>query len=443
LGILSISKNINFLTREIDNQIKNQGISFAILSKNLDPLTQWSEDPLFNISLYFRNRLKDVNLSEYPSGIISRQNLVDSLLGGNSIYAIYDISSQYPFFFVLGYNAKLSNAALQSMIRDKFFQLVLVALFIMTFLWLIRHRVISPVIELSNITENVAKGESFQELSREGPHEIEQLAKQIKKTHDYIAERFRIENELRNKLTMWRMARESEEFTNQTKIQFFESISQTMHFGLQAMKSASDALQEEKFGALENEKYRALARDIYEETKLILANIKELKTLAEQDASRVLLKEVSIDVDNLLQDMLGGVKERFEKRRIEIHMSLQDTLPQLQANPTAFSQTIQQLLHYAAYSAAPGSLITLDTFVGQKDAPTTLFLFRCSIKEPTDPLPEDEVYINAETSLVQLSLSLLHVFVKMLDGDVDLGNKQGSDRLLTLAFPKERIVYRG
>ncbi len=197
IGTLVASVDINALTEQISHLIKREGISFAIMSRTLVPLTVVSGNEHFIEEHFPPEMLRALNINEHPKGLLSKA----PLFTGGGIYSYFQVSSRYPYVILVGYDTGHSDVMIRNQLWPRLIQITALASFLLLFLWIVRVRIIKPVVELTESAASVARGGAFTPLKNAGAQEIDALAGQIDRIADYILERKRVEEELRDKLT--------------------------------------------------------------------------------------------------------------------------------------------------------------------------------------------------------------------------------------------------
>lgn len=196
LGSLTASLDIQSITDEISHLVKRDGISFAIVSKNLAKLTEVSDTPNFVETYFPKPTLERLNMTKKLSGAVTLARLFPM----EGIYTYYQVSTRFPYILLLGYDGKMSRHALEQQIFPRLLQILTVALFLLLFLWIVRVRIIKPVVNLTEITAGLTQGIPYVHDKKNAPIEIDMLASQISHVSQYINERLRLESELRDKL---------------------------------------------------------------------------------------------------------------------------------------------------------------------------------------------------------------------------------------------------
>ena len=196
LGSITASLDIQEITHEIADIVKRPGISFAIMSKHMIKLTEVSETGGFVDNYFSDAALKNIDFSKQPSGVVSHAKLFSN--GG--IYAYYKLSDRFPYILLVGYDVQHSQAAIQHRLLPRLLQIISIAAFALLFLWIARVRLIRPIVQLADSAANITHGKGFDFPTHKAPVEIDALATQIASLSDYIDERKRVEEELRDKL---------------------------------------------------------------------------------------------------------------------------------------------------------------------------------------------------------------------------------------------------
>lgn len=196
LGSITASLDIEEITKEISVLVKRPGISFAVLSKTMLTLTEVSDIENFSKRYFSEDTLKRINSKNKTRGMLSYAHLFSD----ENIYAYYKLSDRYPYVLLVGYDGNYSDEIINHELLPRLILVGLIAFFALLFLWIVRVRIIRPVVKLTELTSKITRGESFDFQKRKAPVEIDMLAAQIASLADYVEERKRVEQELRDKL---------------------------------------------------------------------------------------------------------------------------------------------------------------------------------------------------------------------------------------------------
>lgn len=356
IGTIMLSIDIDALTERLSRTIRRDGLSFAVVSKTLIPITQISDDKDFVNNNFPVKRLVNVNFTKHPSGIISQ----GSILFGATNYAYYRVAADYPYIILLAYDPRFSDQTVRSLLWSRLLQVGAMAIFFVCFLWVVRVRMIRPVLELTNIAAGVARGEALRVNLRGGPSEIEGLATQINKICDYMDEARRIQAELRAKAVMLRKSREKAEIERRSQSEFMAYICQEMRTPLNNIIGGAQVMKDQLYGPMENRKYRQYAADIYATGNVLMDSTQDLLTLAKIETDYIELSEKPVDVSSCINKALRFVSDKLQTEKLGIKVQLQDPMPRLFADEFRLQQIIMNLLLHALSQTLPESTLTLE-----------------------------------------------------------------------------------
>ncbi len=394
IGTIMISIDINMLTERISNLVKRDGLSFAILSKTMIPLAQVSDDKDFVANNFPLQKLVNVNFSKNPSGLVSQVNMFWNT--GN--YTFYRASANYPYIVLLGYDPRYSDQTVRGLLWWRLLQVMAMAVFFVAFLWIVRVRMIKPVIEMTSIATSVAKGEACAILPRGGPVEIEGLALQIRKISEYIEETKRIQDELRNKMFMLKKAKEQADIDRRSQSEFLAYVCQEMRTPLNNIIGGAQVMKDQLYGPMENRKYRQYAADIYTTGNILIDSTQDLLTLAKAEMDYIELVEKPVEIAGSINKALRFLSDKMQVEKLGIKVQLQDPMPRLIADEFRLQQILMNLLLHALSHALPESAILLEAKVVSESRDKTYFAF--VINSNGKPL-----YTNAELFALAEKLS--------------------------------------
>lgn len=378
LGIISLSLDIKILTDKIKDSVKRDGISFAIVSKSLIPISEVSDDKSF-ITDDFTKKLVDIDLSKNHSGLIAKGNL----LWGTGSYAYYRVSDNYPYIILMGYDTNYGDGEVRVLLWSRLFQLLIIALFLVFFLWVVRVRVIKPVLDITNMVAGITKGEKFKPRTKTGSVEIEALVAQIRHLSEYIDETKRIQDELKNKIFLLRKSKETAEINLRSKSDFLAYIAQEMRMPLNNIIGFSQVLKDQIYGAIENRKYRQYASDIFTTGNQLIVKIQDVLLHSKLETGYIDLQEKSFDISNAISASLRNMADKLQANKISVKTNIHDNLPHLMADEFRVQQIINNVLLALLDSVVPESFITIDAKIISEQRDKKLLAIEIGISEQT------------------------------------------------------------
>lgn len=359
IGTIVVSLDINALTTEIRNDVHHEGVNFAILSKTLTPLTGVGNKEATQKKLLPTEDLTDIDFDAKPSGVLSRA----SLFGQDNGYALYEVSSKYPYVILIGYDGDLGTAEATELMLPKLAVVMFNAVVLLVLLWTVRQRVIQPVDSLATSVENIVRGEDFLPLKGTVPAEIEYLADQIRKLSQYLRERERVEEELLVKNTYLRRIKETAQLMNKARTQFLITLSEELEKPVLTISEYAEGMKDQHFGPMKNETYIKHAFDIYRLSTELKQMVADIYSVSQMERGVLILHEKPTNVAFCLHRAVRNFQEQSQYKHVEVKLRTDDNLPKLVIDEDRFNHILINLLSSAAQQLSPGSAIVLEAAV--------------------------------------------------------------------------------
>lgn len=339
LGSVIVALDTEALSNDIARSMKDSGIRFAITNTSLSLLTHTAATEKFFDDHFDVDRLSSIDFEKSPAGLYSKA----SLFGGSRIYAYYERSSEYPYIIFLGLNNAETANELRRILLPRLLQLVVIAVFLLFVLWSVRKRIINPVISLTQEAEGIVRGDAFDGQKPRGPQEIEQLAYEIGRLHDYIQERRRVEAELRLKNAELARIKEAAQMTNQVKADFFAYVGQELTEPAELILEQIETLKDQHFGPIENQKYIASASAAHSHARQLMEMLEDIKSIARAETGLLALNESDVDLAFILQKTVRIFRDKYAGNR-EVHLDINHSLPKIRGDELRIKQLILNLL---------------------------------------------------------------------------------------------------
>ena len=361
VGAILASVDIQGLTEELRKVIRDHenGIDFAIYSTTLNPLTETPGRTIFTTQETVEEALKKIDFSRDPNGALSRASLFES----EQVYSFYEVSTEYPYVIVVTHDPAKSRKVVRSSLQGRLAQVFSVVLLLLAILWIIRTKVIKPVLNLSEIVADIARGKRYRPLTQHGPVEIEMLAQQVRKIDDYLEERRRKESELQLKNRYLTRVKETSQRMAQARLEFLRSLSSELGQPLQTIEEAVQALKDQHFGPLPNRRYLEQASLIYSKTRVLHQMVNDLAAISEAEYGALVLNEQPVDISFAIHRTLRHFSDLPQHKHIDIKLRLDEQLPKLSVDEDKLGQILLHTLSSAAYRAAPGSSLIIETML--------------------------------------------------------------------------------
>ncbi len=460
MGIVSISIDIIVLTEQIRDLVKRDGISFAVISRNVSKdliiLTEISNDPDFIKHNFDLEQIKEFDFEKNIGGLLTKGNPA----WASGTYAYYRVAENFPYIILMGYEANFSDKAVRNILWSRLLQIFIVAIFFVVFLWIVRIRVINPVLDMTTTVSSLVKGDRFSLPVKKNSVEMEALATQLKNVAQYIDETRRIEDELRNKMFLLKKAKENAEFNVRSKSEFLAYIAQDMRMPINNIIGFSQVLKDQVYGAIENRKYKQYANDIYVIANQLIAKIQDILQYSKIDNGYVTLQENNLEVISIVNASLRQIADKLHINKISVKVDLHEPLPRLLADEFRMQQILINLLLASIERIELGSVVTLEVVVLNEyreqqfmafmiNRPNAEHFGQKELSKLAEALSDttyqrgskdDKKLLNNEYS--DLRLEIARILINLHGGKLYVDDEIGEISRYILFFPASRLVFQ-
>ncbi len=421
IGTLIISLDISELTDKVSTLVKRNGISFAIISKTLIPLTQVSDDKDFLNKNFPAQKLVNIDYVKNPNGLISQ----GSMFWGTGSYNYYAVSNDYPYIILMGYDNRYEDDSVRNMLWSRLLQMVVIAAFFMLFLFIVRSRMIRPVMEVTEAITQVARGNTNVHLPTVGPIEINLLAAQVARVQEYIEENKRVDDELRNKMFMLRRTCKDMEVSMHSKAEFLAFICQEMRSPVNSAMGCAQVMKDQIYGPIENKKYRQYASDIYSSCNHVLSQLDYVLELAKIEAHYAVLRESTIDLSSTINRAVQSMAEPLQAAKIDMKNGFENPALLLFADEFRIQQIISNALFYLIEQGLADCAVTIDvkSMMEKKEQQTV----DITLTYPAIKL-EDDIF--------STQIELVRRLAELHQGSMNITNV-----MLTISLPATRLRF--
>lgn len=263
---------------------------------------------------------------------------------------------------------------------------------------------------------------------------------------EYRAEKDLLIAELEQSKSISDEARRRAESANIAKSRFLATMSHELRTPLNAVLGFSEVMKSEILGPHSVPTYKEYAKDIHESGQHLLNLINEILDLSRIEAGRYELQEQAVTLADIAEDCRRLLKLRAEKKGLRILQNYQEGLHQIWADERAIRQISLNLLSNAIkFTPADG---TISITIGMTESGGQYL----SVNDTGPGIPEHEIprvlKSFGQGSLAQktaeggtgLGLPIVKGLVELHGGTFDLKSKLRHGTLVTVTFPRERIM---
>ena len=156
-----------------------------------------------------------------------------------------------------------------------------------------------------------------------------------------------------------REAKEIAEATSRQKSEFLARISHELRTPLNAIMGFSEVMRLQRFGRIENEKYRGYVNDIHASGGHLLSLINDLLDLSKVEAGKLELNFTSVNLGEVAEHAIKMLQEEATSARVVLRKAMPADLPNVVADLRSMRQIMLNLLSNALKFTDPGGQIVV------------------------------------------------------------------------------------
>ncbi|MBV9567470.1 MAG: PAS domain S-box protein [Hyphomicrobiales bacterium] len=239
-------------------------------------------------------------------------------------------------------------------------------------------------------------------------------------------------------------ARVAAERMTAQKSEFLAKISHEIRTPLNSIVGFAEIIAEERFGPLQNERYKEYVKDIRASGTHIISLVNDLLDLSKIESGRM---ELSFTPVNLNAEVAAGValvQMDAARSRVLLRQSLAQGLPAIIADARSIKQIVLNLLSNAVKFTEPGGQVIVSTALTEKGEvifrarDTGIGMSERELAEALEPFKQFATTLRPGGS--GLGLSLTKALVKANQANLSISSQANEGTLVEVIFPRTRVL---
>lgn len=361
IGTVTLSLDLEAMKNVVQEYIRNESVNFSILSESLSPLAENTHDGAALTSEEIMAKINKIAMTPTSKGMVQ----IPDMLSHNRTFAYYQHSSKHPYIILTGYSSTWN--ALKKMMMPRLLQLLFVAAFMVSLLWLVRFRIIYPVQALAEASMEVVRGNTSIILPKTGPLEISLLAQHLQNVVDYIAERKRIEEELVAKVLALKTAKDIAEVSDFAKMEILNSLRQEIFPAMEEILNAASVLQDQAYGKIEGLEYKNYIQQLDKSSTHVTSVLHEIFEFPKLELLEPLHSRKPIDVNAIVHKCVGLLSAMSAREEVTVSIRIPDDMPKLAMNELHLMHVIMHLLVACLRSIPAGGELSVEAALDEHE----------------------------------------------------------------------------
>ncbi len=247
-------------------------------------------------------------------------------------------------------------------------------------------------------------------------------------------------------MTQWKtIERDLEEARGQAekasalKSEFLAKISHEIRTPLNAILGFAEVIIDERFGTIDNERYKEYLKDIHSSGSHVMSLINDLLDLSKIEAGKLDLHFAAVDANSIIQECVSLMQPQAAQERIIMRLSLFDKLPRIVADERSLRQIMLNLMSNAVKFNEPGGQVIVSTAMNDSGQAvirvrdTGIGMSEAEIGLALEPFRR--IATSRQTGGTGLGLPLTKALVEANRAGFSIKSRKEQGTLVEVAFP--------
>jgi PAS domain S-box-containing protein len=252
-------------------------------------------------------------------------------------------------------------------------------------------------------------------------------------------------------LTHWKQAeaelvaaRQNAETASSQKSDFLARVSHEIRTPLNAIIGFSDVMIEERFGPIENERYREYLRDMRTSGEHVVSLVNDLLDISKIEAGKLDLDFDAVPLNALVRECITLMQPQANRAHVILRSSLAPDVPGVVADQRTLRQIVLNLLSNSVKFTGPGGQVIASTAIldnGEavlKVRDTGVGMSDEELERALEPFRQLTTASFGDGT--GLGLPLTKALVEANRADFSIRSARGEGTIVSVAFPPTRVL---
>jgi signal transduction histidine kinase len=241
-------------------------------------------------------------------------------------------------------------------------------------------------------------------------------------------------------------SREEAARASAAKSEFLATLAHEVRTPLTAILGFAEAMIEERFGPLANERYQSYLKDIHVSGAHIISLLNDLLDLAKVEAGMLELALVPLDLNDIVRQCVAIMQAQAGEQRVIMRAALSPGLPRVLGDARSLRQIALNLISNSVkFTAAGGQVIVSTALADAGDVAlrvrdTGVGMSAADIATALEPFRQVAAPVRAEANGTGLGLPLTKALVEANGGRFHITSEPHAGTLVEVVFPPSQPV---
>ena len=241
-------------------------------------------------------------------------------------------------------------------------------------------------------------------------------------------------------------AKEEAEGASRIKSDLMANMSHELRTPLNAIIGFSDSMKAEIFGPIGHEKYREYLEDIHQSGQHLLGLINDILDVSSIEAGAVELHEENVSLCDVVETSVRFIRARADNGQVSIASTIDPEIPLIYADERRVKQILLNLISNAVKFTPEAGRVTVSAQLNDDGS------LAVAVADNGIGMDEEEVtkalstFGQVDSGLDRkhegsgLGLPLTMGLIELHGGTMEIESEKGHGSLITVTFPKERVI---
>lgn len=239
-------------------------------------------------------------------------------------------------------------------------------------------------------------------------------------------------------------AKRAAEEASKQKSDLLAKISHEIRTPLNAIIGFAEMMMEERFGPIENERYKSYLKDMHTSGSHVISLVNDLLDLAKIEAGHMDLSFTSVHLNDLVSSCVGMLQQQAARDRIVMRTSFAPKLPLVVADERSIRQIVFNLVSNAIKFTDAGGQVIVSTAMTDRGEvvfrvrDTGIGMDENDIAAALEPFRQ--LATSRQSGGTGLGLPLTKALIEANRGSFEISSARNEGTLVEVIFPPTRVL---